>query len=208
VRRRPAALTCVGFGTTALAIVLATGGPTSTGCTTHQCDSSTYDYVDGFMEDSTTFVTTVVSGPWIQYNGQTTIRIWFPKEVLGWQWKIPLVEVGTEATPNTLENFDDGDVGSNAAGQLAEFNLVTTAPRTGTDGGPFYVLDGKEFGGFLQLTNASCAPYFAYVQVEFIPPDALMGPDGGLVQAAPAVAGLDAGTGAGAEAGVADAGTD
>ena len=63
VRRRPAALACVGFGTTALAIVLATGGPTTTGCTTHQCDPSTYDYVDGFMEDSTIFVTTAMNQP-------------------------------------------------------------------------------------------------------------------------------------------------
>jgi hypothetical protein len=208
VRRRPAALTCVGFGTTALAIVLATGGSTSTGCTTHQCDSSTYDYVDGFMEDSTTFVTTAITGPWIQYNGQTTIRIWFPKEVLGWTWKIPQVLVGTEATPNTLADFDDGDVSSPAAGQLAEFNLVTTAPQTGADGGPFYVVNGKEFGGFLQLTNASCAPYFAFVQVEFVAPQATTGPEGGLAEAAPAVADLDAGTGATAEASITDGGSD
>jgi hypothetical protein len=203
VRRRPAALTCLGFGTTALAIVLATGGPTTTGCTTHQCDSSSYDYVDGFMEDATTFVTTAWTSPWIQYNGQTTIRVWFPKEVLGWNWKVPQVLVGTDPTPNTTESFDDGDVGSPAAGQLAEFNLLTTAPRTGADGGPFFVVNGKEFGGFLELTNASCAPYFAYVQVEFIPPQGTTGPEGGLEMASAA-----ADAGPATEAGAADAGSD
>ena len=204
MRRRPAALTCLGFGTTALAIVLATGGPSTTGCTTHQCDSSAYDYVDGFMEDPTTFVTTAMNSPWIDYRGQTTIRIWFPKEVLGWTPKVPLVEVGTDPTPNTTESFDDGDVASPAAGQLAEFNLLTTAPRTGADGGPFFVVNGKEFGGFLELTNASCAPYFAYVQVEFNQPQASTGAEGGLAAAGPD---LDAGpSGAASEAGAPDAG--
>ncbi len=203
MRRRPAALTCLGFGTTALAIVLATGGPTTVGCTTHQCDSSAYDYVDGFMEDARTFVTTPMAGPWIQYNGQTTIRIWFPKEVLGWKPKIPQVLVGTDPTPNTNQSFDDGDVSSPAAGQLAEFNLLTTDPQSGADGGPFYVVNGKEFGGFLELTNASCAPYFAYVQVEFTPPQAVTGPEGGLAEATPA-----ANAGAATEAGAADAGSD
>jgi hypothetical protein len=201
VRRRPAALTCAGFACGAAALALAVTGPTETGCTTHQCDSSTYDYVNGFMEDATTFVTNAMDSPWIQYNGMTTVRIWFPKQVLGWTPKFPEVQISTDPTPNTLGSFDDGDVQSGAAGQLAVYDLLTTTPQTGADGGPFFTFDGGEFGGFLQLTNASCAPYFARVQVEFIPPG-----DAGTARAvAPAEAGPAE---ASAAAGPADAGTD
>ncbi len=195
MRRRPAALTCVGFGCGAMGLAFAIAGPTATGCTTHQCDSSTYDYVNGFMEDETTFVTNAVDSPWIQYNGMTTVRIWFPKQVLGWKWKFPEVQISTEPTPNTLSSFDDGDVQSGAAGQLAVYDLVTTTPQTGVDGGPFFTFDGREFGGFIQVTNASCAQYFALLQIEFIPPeDAGATPNGALPEASAVAAPADAGS--------------
>ena len=62
MRRRPAALACAGFGCVAVAIAMATG-TTETGCTTHQCDSSSYDYVNGFMADDNTFVTNDIEQP-------------------------------------------------------------------------------------------------------------------------------------------------
>jgi hypothetical protein len=168
VRKRPAALTCAGLVGAAGTVALATVGPSESGCTTHQCDSSTYDYVNGFMEDQTTFVTNALDGQWINYRGQTTVRIWFPKQVLGWIPKTPLVLVGTDPTPNGGDAFVDTDTWAPAAGQLAVFNFLTTAPQIG-DGGPFFQFNGAEYGGYLEVTNGSCAIYFAHVEVDFIP---------------------------------------
>jgi hypothetical protein len=167
VRKRPAVLAFAGFACVTVAIALA-AGTTETGCTTHQCDSSSYDFVNGFMADANTFLTSDLASPGIEYRGMTTVRIWFPKEVLGRIPLFPQVSVGTDPTLNTGGSFDDGDIASSAAGQLAEVNELTTTPPKGSDGGPtFFTFDGGEFGGVLQLTNASCASYSAWVRVDF-----------------------------------------
>jgi hypothetical protein len=185
VRKRPAALACAGFVAVAVAIAMATA-TTETGCTTHQCDSSSYDYVNGFMLDDNTFVTTDMNSPGIDYRGMTTIRIWFPKQVLGRIPTITQVTVGTDPTMNGGDSFDDADISTNAAGQLAEYNeLTTTRPPRGPDGGPtFFTFDGGEFGGFIEVTNASCASYFAWVTVLFAQPGEETA-DGGPNAAAP-----------------------
>lgn len=139
-------------------------GVAATGCATHLCDTSAVDYFGGFMLDRDTFVTSRLGDPWIDYQGNETVRIWFPKEVAGRIPKgLPLGAVGTDATPNGGPSFEGGDSYVSASGQLAYYNFLNTNMQT-TPGG---VVTG---GGFW-ATNGTCAKYFAYFQVNFVPVD-------------------------------------
>lgn len=170
MRKRPAALTCVGLVGGAAALALATVGPTE-GCTTHQCDASSYPYYGGHMLDPLTYETNDVNATWLDYRGMTTIQIWFPPEVFGLTLENITVYTGLDPTPNGGDAFVDGDIYAMGAGQTAVYNSFNTTPARGTDGGPtLKVIDGASFGGSLDVTNNSCAVYFARIVVTFAHP--------------------------------------
>ncbi len=96
MHKRRAALTCGTVACGAIGLALATAGSAQTGCTTQQCDQSSYDYYPamtlpdggqvpggGFLLDDTYFSQSIDSD-WLPFQGNTTIRIWFPPEVAGW----------------------------------------------------------------------------------------------------------------------------
>lgn len=190
MRKRPAALACSALGCTAVGVALATAGPAATGCTTHQCDSSTYDWFPmealpdggqspgGFMIDENTYVSNAIDSDWLDYHGMTTVQIWFPPEVLGRRALLPRVWVGLDPTPNGGDAYVNGDNYAPGAGQLAILNFLETAPGGfAADGGSLgavkYDKDdgGHPVGGGFSLTNGSCALYSASVEVDFVPLD-------------------------------------
>jgi hypothetical protein len=118
------------------------------------------------MLDENTFVTGDWGDPWLPYPPNTTIRIWFPPEVVGRTPRAPIGEVGVDQTPNGGPKFAGGDNWTNAAGQLAYYNFLQTNAS---------VQAGHAVGGGFWVTNATCAPnYFARFEVDFVPlePDA------------------------------------
>ena len=117
-------------------------------CTTHQCDSSSYDYYGGRMLDPNTYETNDWNEPWISYPGNVTVTVHFPPGI-GRQPLEVVGNVGTSATPNGGAQFMGGDNLAPVAGQLAEEFFVTPT-------------------GF-SVFNASCAPYFARFVVTFPP---------------------------------------
>jgi len=139
---------------TALGVVCAVAAPTATttGCTTHQCDS---DFVNidqstgmfiGDLEPlgtgTATWESSPIDGTWINYPGMRTYFFSLPPYFtpLG----PPLAYVATGPNPD-----DPVDAGGAtyvlASGQLAEFS-------------------GYVNGGFL-VTNGTCAGYYLYVSV-------------------------------------------
>jgi hypothetical protein len=219
VRRRPAALACIALGCGAVGLALATTGPAATGCTTRQCDQSSYDFVSGHMLDENTYVTNDMDSDWMLFPGNSTINIWFPPQVLGRVPLVPVVEVGLDPTPNGGDEFVPGDNYTFGAGQLALLNSLNTGNThpPGADGGPqAWVVDGGHYGGGISVGNSTCANYFARVEVQFVPLDAGTPTDpvndgGSLDSGANAITGAvpDAATeGALADAGLADAGAD
>jgi hypothetical protein len=177
VRKRPAVLACSALGCTAVGVALATAGPAATGCTTHQCDSSSYDWfpaerlpdggqtAGGFMVDENTYVSNAIIGninsDWPGYNGMTTIRFWFPPEVLGRTPELPFVWVGLDPTPNGGDAYVVPDNYTMASGQLAILNFLETAPADKNPG-------GHAVGGGVWVTNGTCASYFVHVEVHFV----------------------------------------
>jgi|CZKU01.1.fsa_nt_gi hypothetical protein len=144
MRKSSAWLVCWATGVSAAAAV----GALAPGCTTHECDTTSYDYFGGTMIDPNTYETSALNEPWIPYPGNVTVNIHFPKNVYRQPIAI-LGQVGTSATPNGGIDFMGGDNLSMAAGQLAEEFFI----------GPT---------GF-SVNNASCAPYFARFVVTFPP---------------------------------------
>jgi hypothetical protein len=171
VRKRPAVVACAALGCGGLALALASAGPAATGCTTHQCDQSSLDWVDGFMLDENTYVTSAMDSDWIPFRGNSTIRIWFPVQVLGRVPLIPVVTVGLDQTPNGGAAFVPGDNYTFGAGQLALLNSLNTGDA-GPDGGLVHdMVDGGSYGGGMSVSNSTCASYFARVEVQFVPLD-------------------------------------
>jgi hypothetical protein len=218
VRKRPAVVACTAFGCGAIGLALASAGPAATGCTTHQCDQSSYDFAGGHMLDENTYVTNDIDSNWLRYNGNTTINILFPAAVLGRIAKVPVVEVGLGPNPNGGDAFSTTDNYTTAVGQLAIFNFLNTAPLHDDAGDPAVIVVGDaSFGGGLTVTNSTCASYFVRVEVDFIPLDAGAATssspesggsiDGG-ADAPPVAAGDAAASDALADAGLADAAAD
>jgi len=145
----------------------------SSGCTTHNCDPNSYDYFDGRMVDATHFVTNDLDQTWLTFNGNTTIRVWFPPEAAGLYPFDVTGYVGTDPTPNGGDEFHDGDNFTKSVGQLFLYNFVNT------DAG---VVDGRAVGGGFWATNSTCAGYFTRFVVEFLPMTPTEGgaPDAGL----------------------------
>ena len=191
MRKRPAALACSALGCAAVGVALATAGPAATGCTTHQCDSSTYDWFPmealpdggqspgGFMIDENTYVSNAIDSDWLRLSRHddgpdpgSRPRCWGARRCC------PACGSGstrlrTEATP-----YVNGDNYAPAAGQLAILNFLETAPGGfAADGGSLgavkYDKDdgGHLVGGGFSLTNGSCALYSASVEVDFVPLD-------------------------------------
>jgi hypothetical protein len=173
VRKRGAALTSGTLACGAIGLALATGGSAQTGCTTHQCDQSSYDYYPattlpdgghvpggGFLVDDTYFTNDIDSN-WLTFQGNSTVRIWFPPEVAGWYPYLPVVAVGTDPTPNSVASQDAGFNYTQGVGQLGIFNVenIDTEPK---------MVNGHCVGGGVSITNSTCATYFAYVEVQFI----------------------------------------
>jgi len=130
----------------AAGIVASTVVALAPGCTTHQCDSSSYDYYGGEMVGPNKYVTSDLNEPWISYGGNVTVHVHFPPGIGRMPLQIDGL-VGTSATPNGGQDFVGGDNLSSSAGQLAEEFFAS-----GT--------------GFSAL-NASCASYFARFVVWF-----------------------------------------
>jgi hypothetical protein len=243
VRKRPAALACLALGGGAAGLALAAFGPASTGCTTHQCDESFYEWplqqilpdggvmAGGFMQDENTYVTNDWDSPWLVFRGNTTVKLWFPPEVAGRHPKLPVVAVGTDNTPNSLESQEAGANFTDGIGQLAIFNDLNTrltiadaGGECAAEGGADGSLDGGStcspvyYGGSVEITNSSCASYFMHVEVDFELSDAgavessstdsgssTVGAEPGIDAGAGAV--VDSGVGPVAEASAGDAGT-
>jgi hypothetical protein len=160
----PRTILCGAAGYAGLWIALSvTGVPATTGCQTHQCDASFYNYFGGTMMDADTFVTNAWDAPWLSFGGDTTIRIWFPKDVATRQVKSVLGYVGNDATPNGGPDFVGGDSFAPAVGQLAIYNFLGTGLQT---------QEGQTVGGGFWASNTTCADYFARFEVDFYPADA------------------------------------
>jgi hypothetical protein len=188
VRKGPATLACIALGGGAVALALATPGPEVTGCTTHQCDQSSYDWFPldagrgpggGFMVDEDTYFSNDPNQPWLVYHGNTTVRFWFPPEVAGRTAEVPQVFVGIDQMPNSPDALDSGANYTQGVGQLAIFNTLSTQNPDGAPGP--YEQDGHLVGGGFMVTNSSCASYFAHVEVHFAHLDTptIDGPEGG-----------------------------
>jgi hypothetical protein len=124
---------------------------------------------------------------WLTYNGNTTIKVWFPPEVAGRIPEIPRVFVGIDDSPNSSAAFDSGANYTQAVGQLAIFNVLNVYPRDPADGGPVYprnpadggpggspLNSGQPVGGGVEITNSSCATYFAHIEVAFLPEESAL----------------------------------
>jgi len=194
VAKRPIAAACVAIGGGAVGLAVATAGAEVTGCTTHQCDQSSYDWWPtpdgrpgpdgGFMQDEDTYVTNALNQRWLDYPGNTTVRIWFPPEVAGRTADLPIVAVGTDDAPNSDAAVSLGDNYAPAGGQLAIFNLLNTFPEP-------KMVEGHRVGGGVWVSISSCASYFVHVQVHFARVDSTEAGGAG-----------DGSRGAGADAGI------
>lgn len=174
MRKRPTAIACFAVAGGAVSLALATLGPEVTGCTTHQCDQRIYDWpprVDGgrggFMQSEDLYVSNRIDTTWLGYNGNTTIRLWFPPEVAGRTFQTPVVDVGLDDMPNAPSAMEEGVNYTQGVGQLAILNDLNVSPE------PFMVaLEAGTYrvGGSVTITNSNCADYFAHVEVTFGPP--------------------------------------
>jgi hypothetical protein len=162
-------MACIAVGGGAIGLAVATTGPELTGCTTHQCDQLIYDWpprVDGggggFMQTEDLYVSNAIDDTWLDYNGNTTITLLFPPEVAGRSFQTPVVDLGISDKPNVDAGMNLGVNWTPGAGQLTIINDLNTR---------LMMLDGGGYaGGSVTVTNASCANYFAHVEVTFGPP--------------------------------------
>jgi hypothetical protein len=149
VPRRARALALGALGATVMTTALAaTAVPAATGCSTHQCDPSSYDYYGGIMLDANTYATSELNQPWIHYGPNTTVKIHFPN-VGRAPAGVPIVNIGTGDEPNGGPDFQWGQNYTPASGQLAFLNFLDS--------------------NGMWVTNGSCAEYYLYVQVSFVP---------------------------------------
>jgi hypothetical protein len=175
-------MACFAIGGSAVGLALTATGPEVTGCTTHQCDQSSYDWPPavggsrgGFMQSEDFYVTNDINTTWLGYNGNTTIRLWFPPEVAGRIVQTPVVDVGLDDMPNAPFAMEEGLNYTTAVGQLAILNALMVFPE------PVIVdLEGKKYrvGGSVTITNTTCASYFVHVEVTFVRPLADAGVEG------------------------------
>jgi hypothetical protein len=164
-RKRRSQILAVGLVSAVMVIGLGTTAATlsSTGCTTHGCDSSSYSFYGGHMLDENTFVTNDWDERWLDYPPNVTIFIYFPAEVAGRIPKPPIGNIGTGPTPNGGDAFVDGNNYTFAAGQLVYYNFLNTIPSGAPDGGMT--------GGGFWAQNATCTGNFARFEVDFVPID-------------------------------------
>lgn len=119
------------------------------------------------MIDENTFVTSAIAANWVAFPGNGMLRVWFPPEVAGRVPLAPIGQVGTIENPNTP--FAGGATYAPTAGQLSEFNDVNTRLTLSDSGAP-------QYGGSFLVTNGTCADYFAWFRVDFVPRDAAAPP--------------------------------
>ena len=123
---------------------------TTSGCFTHNCDASLYDYYGGRMLPDNTYETNAVDEPWLDFPGNVTIRVHYPRDVGDAAWSIiPMGWVGPSQDANMDQdaNLDPNRTTTPASGQLAEFSSFSSQ-------------------GFSVL-NATCAHYYARFTVHF-----------------------------------------
>jgi hypothetical protein len=181
-------MACLAIGGGAVGLAPATTGSEVTGCTTHQCDQCCYDWPPavagspgGVMQTQDLYVTNDINkSPWLTYNGNTTIRLWFPPEVAGRSVQLPVVAVGTDDMPNADTAMAAGVNYTTGVGQLAILNALTIFPEpknvhlvtscstacSSPDGS-----EGRMYpvGGSVTITNTTCATFFTHVEVTFGP---------------------------------------
>jgi hypothetical protein len=133
----------------------------------------------GFMQDENTYVTNDLNSPWLIFHGNTTVTLWFPPQVAGRHPKLPVVGVGIDDTPNSIQSLEEGGNFTIGVGQLATFNNLNTNPTNvdggacTLDGGADASLDGGStcgpgyYGGSVEITNSSCASYFMHTEIDF-----------------------------------------
>lgn len=155
MRNRTSIVTWAATGAAAVGIALAVApAPATTGCTTHQCDSSARSYDGGRMIDENTYETNPIdqSQPgdpaWLDYPGNLTLTVTYDdkvaQDIIGGRAPISIMGyAGLSPQPNR-------DPNSNfivAVGQLAEITSLTSKGFT--------------------VNNATCAHYFARFEVHF-----------------------------------------
>jgi len=146
LRKRSALSRAVGVG---LGLVL-TSLTAQTGCFTHNCDPSLYDYYGGRILPDNTYETNAIDEPWLDYPGNVTIRVHYPRDVGNAGWSIiPAGYIGLSKDANVDQdaNLDPNGTTSQAAGQLAEYSSFS----------------GQGFS----VLNATCAHYYARFTVHF-----------------------------------------
>ena len=217
-----ARLLFVAAGAVVTAGVVVIALSTQVACTDHSCESQPTWNVFGTWVDDHTWMSNNVNGLWTAYPSVTTINLCFNENPgdagnagATCLWSCPLATNGSlpVAARRTLTGWNawlsidpyvTSEAGNNiyaqAAGNSAEWANLT---------------QNDYDGYFIQLTNASCSPYFVTVTLTFADSDGGETPylDCGL-PAPPADAGdADAGTDGeggegGADAGEGDATTD
>ncbi|HEY1692345.1 MAG TPA: hypothetical protein VGG39_09290 [Polyangiaceae bacterium] len=150
-------------GAAAMAVVFAAGAvPATTGCTTHQCDTSSTTFDGGFMVDDGDYVSSAQNQDWVDYPGEVTVHVLFPAGVTRMPTGVN-VAIGTESSPNGGLDYQVGGDWTPGSGQLA-------------------LLGGMDTTG-VYVTNGSCAHYWARVWAVF--PPVTVTAFGGLANGAP-----------------------
>ena len=174
-------------GTGVLAVAF--GGVTATsatGCTTHQCDPSSYDFFGPWiLLDDNTIATTIwactrrtIRGS--RSTGPPPFAFGFRRRSAARTVLNVVPQVGTDLTPNGGDEFMPGDNWIYAIGQLAYFNFLQTGLEFVNSHGAFVAPDaagGIAVGGGFSVANATCAPYFARFQINFAPEEPEAGAD-------------------------------
>jgi hypothetical protein len=121
---------------------------TTSGCTTHQCDTSFADFTGGEWVDADTWESSDWNGVWIPYPGMVTIRVHFPDGNTRMPDSIQGY-VGTGPSPNgdVPNGYQPGDIFTEMSGQLGTLTFVDPT-------------------GF-NVSNGTCASYYARFVVHF-----------------------------------------
>jgi hypothetical protein len=126
----------------------------TTGCTTHECDPSSYTWSGGAAIDENTYETTQIDQPWLSYPPMVAITVNFPPFFNGRRGAWLDVYLGTDATPNGGADFVFGDGYTTAAGYEAIYNFF-----------------GAPNGNSVLISNGTCARYFMRAVAHFVPVD-------------------------------------